>query len=49
LKPPVDDRVAQSANPKGVVTEPLLTLELEGEEFMFMADTGVMVSLISPE
>jgi hypothetical protein len=30
------------------VTEPLLTLEIEGEEFIFMADTGAMASLIKP-
>jgi len=32
----------------GYVTEPLLTLEIEGEEFSFMVDTGAMVSLIQP-
>jgi hypothetical protein len=30
------------------VTEPLLTLEIEGEEFIFMADTVAMASLIKP-
>jgi hypothetical protein len=30
------------------VTEPLLTLEIEGEEFMSMVDNGAMVSLIKP-
>jgi hypothetical protein len=30
------------------VTEPLLTIEIGGEEFVFMVDTGAMVSLIQP-
>jgi hypothetical protein len=30
------------------VTEPVLTLEIEGGEFLFMVDTGAMVSLIQP-
>jgi len=30
------------------VTEPVLTLEIEGEVFSFMVDTGAMVSLILP-
>jgi len=33
---------------KGLVTEPVLTIEIEGEEFSFMVDTGAMVSLIQP-
>ena len=33
---------------KGCVTEPVLTLEIEGEVFSFMVDTGAMVSLIQP-
>ena len=33
---------------KGLVTEPVLTLEIEGEEREFMVDTGAMVSLIQP-
>jgi len=33
---------------KGLVTEPVLTLEIEGEECEFMVDTGAMVSLIQP-
>ena len=32
----------------GLVTEPVLTLEIEGEERDFMVDTGAMVSLIQP-
>ena len=31
----------------GLVTEPVLTIEI-GEEFLFMVDTGDMVSLIQP-
>ena len=30
------------------MTEPVLTLEIEGEECEFMVDTGAMVSLIQP-
>ena len=30
------------------MTEPVLTIEIEGEEFLFMVDTGAMVSLIQP-
>ena len=30
------------------MTEPLLTIEVGGEEFLFMVDTGAMVSLIQP-
>jgi hypothetical protein len=33
---------------KGLVTEPVLTLEIEGEECEFMVDTGAMVSLVQP-
>jgi len=33
---------------KGCVTEPVLTLEIEGQVFSFMVDTGAMVSLIQP-
>ena len=33
---------------KGFVTEPVLTLEIEGEDCEFMIDTGAMVSLIQP-
>jgi len=33
---------------KGFVTEPLLTLEIGGEVFLFMVDTGAMVLLIQP-
>jgi hypothetical protein len=28
------------------VTEPLLTVEIGGEEFLFMVDTGAMVSFV---
>jgi len=31
------------------VTEPVLALEIGGEEFSFMVDTGAMVSLIQPD
>jgi len=34
---------------KGLVTEPVLSIEIEGEEFLFMVDTGAMVSLIQPK
>jgi hypothetical protein len=30
------------------VTEPLLTVEIGGEEFLFMVDTGAMVSIVQP-
>ena len=33
---------------KGLVTEPVMTLEIEGDECEFMVDTGAMVSLIQP-
>ena len=33
---------------EGLVTEPVLTLEIEGGEVLFMVDTGAMVSLIQP-
>ena len=33
---------------KGLLTEPVLTLEIGGEECGFMVDTGAMVSLIQP-
>jgi len=32
----------------GLVTEPVLTLEIGGEECVFMVDTGAMVSLVQP-
>jgi hypothetical protein len=31
---------------KGLVTKPVLTIDIRGEEFLFMVDTGAMVSLI---
>ena len=40
-------RTGQSAV-EGLVAEPLLTVKIGGEEFMFMIDTGAMVSLIQP-
>jgi len=33
---------------KGLVTEPVQTLEIEGEDCEFMVDTGAMASLIQP-
>jgi hypothetical protein len=33
---------------KGLVTGPVLTVEIGGDEFVFMADTGAMVSIIHP-
>ena len=33
---------------KGLLTEPVLTLEIQGEECEFMVDTGAMVSLVQP-
>jgi hypothetical protein len=47
VKPPESRQVAPSAT-EGVVTEPLLTIEIRGEEFVFLVDTGAMVSLIKP-
>jgi len=47
MKPDLIRGTALSAA-MGLVTEPLLTLEIEGEEFSFMVDTGAMVSLIQP-
>ena len=47
MKPDLIRGTALSAA-TGYVTEPLLTLEIEGEEFSFMVDTGAMVSLIQP-
>jgi len=46
-EPDAESRTAHSAA-KGLVTEPMLTLEIEGGEFSFMVDTGAMVSLIQP-
>jgi hypothetical protein len=31
------------------VTKPLLAVNIEGEEFVFMVDTSAMVSLIKPD
>ena len=33
---------------KGLVTEPVLTIVIGGEEFSFMVDSGAIVSLIQP-
>jgi hypothetical protein len=32
----------------GFVSEPELTIEIGGDEYVFMVDTGAMVSLIQP-
>ena len=32
----------------GIVTEAVLTIDIGGEKFLFMVDTGAMVSLIHP-
>jgi len=45
VKPYAKNCTALSAA-KGLVTEPVLTLEVGGEEFSFTVDTGAMVSLI---
>jgi len=34
---------------KGLVTEPVLTIEIGGEEFLFMVDTGAMVLSVQPK
>jgi len=47
MKPDLNRGTALSAS-TGLVTEPLLTLEIEEEVFFFMVDTGAMVSLIQP-
>jgi len=47
IKPRHTDRIALSTV-KGLVTEPLLTVEIEGKELQFMVDTGTMVSIIQP-
>ena len=33
---------------KGLVTEPVLTIEIGRKEFLFMVDTGAMISLVQP-
>ena len=48
IKPDTKSCTALSAA-KGLVTEPVLALEIGGEEFSFMVDTGAMVSLIQPD
>ena len=47
MKPDTRGCTALSAA-TGIVTEPVLTIEIGGEEFLFMVDTGAMVSLIQP-
>jgi len=47
IRPYTEDCTALSVV-KGLVTEPVLTLEIGGEEFSFMVDTGAMVSLVQP-
>jgi len=47
MKPYTEDCTALSVV-RGLVTEPVLTIEIGGEEFLFMVDTGAMVSLIQP-
>jgi hypothetical protein len=47
VRPNVESCTALSAA-KGLVTGPVLTVEIGGEEFVFMADTGAMVSIIQP-
>ena len=48
LKPYTEGGCTTLSVDKGFVTEPVLTLEIEGEESEFMVDTGAMVSLIQP-
>jgi hypothetical protein len=48
MKPYIDGGCTALSVAKGLVTEPVLTLEIEGEECEFMVDTGAMVSLIQP-
>jgi hypothetical protein len=45
VRPYVKGCTALSAA-KGLVTKPVLTIDIGGEEFLFMVDTGAMVSLI---
>ena len=47
IEPNPGDCIASSVA-KGLVTGPRLTFEIGGEEFVFMVDTGAMVSLIQP-
>jgi len=47
MKPCTEGCAALSVE-KGIVTEPVLTIVTGGEEFLFMVDTGAMVSLIQP-
>ena len=48
IKPDRRGCIALSAV-KGIVTEPVLTIVIGGEEFLFMVDTGAMVSLYQAE
>jgi predicted aspartyl protease len=47
VRPHREDHNALSVA-KGLVTEPVLTIEIGGREFVFMVDTGAIVSLIQP-
>jgi hypothetical protein len=47
VEPQTEGCTAQSVA-KGLVTGPVLTLEIGGGIFAFMVDTGAMVSLIQP-
>ena len=48
MRPYIEGGCTALSVAKGFVTEPVLTLEIEGEECEFMVDTGAMVSLIQP-
>ena len=47
VKPKTESCTALSVA-KGLVTGPVLTVEIEGEKFVFMVDTGAMISIIQP-
>ena len=47
IKPATEGCTALSVV-KGLVTEPVLTIETGGEDFLFMVETSTMVSLIQP-
>jgi hypothetical protein len=47
VKPYTEGRIAQSAV-EGLVTEPLLTIEIAGQELLFVVDTDAIFSLIKP-
>jgi hypothetical protein len=48
MKPYTEGGCTALSVAKGLVTEPILTLEIEREKCEFMVDTGAMVSLIQP-